>query len=194
MRAAKAERQTKETSIAVRLYLDGTGVSEISTGIGFLDHMLTLFAMHGKFDLQLACDGDLNVDGHHTTEDVGIVLGQTFKTALGDKRGIARYGSFFIPMDETLAFVSVDISGRAYLVCNPGELSPMVGDFDTELVKEFLRAFAFNAGITLHAKVLYGNNTHHKIEALFKALGRALAVAVAIDPRESGIPSTKGII
>ena len=194
MRAAKAERQTKETSIAVRLFLDGSGVSEISTGIGFLDHMLTLFAMHGKFDLQLACDGDLEVDGHHTVEDIGIVLGQVFKTALGDKRGITRYGTFFLPMDESMAFVSVDISGRAFLLCEPGELSPMVGAFDTQLVGEFLRAFAFNAGITLHAKVLYGNNTHHKIEALFKALGHALAIAVAINPRETGIPSTKGVL
>ena len=194
MRAAKAERQTKETSIAVRFFLDGTGVSDIHSGIGFLDHMLTLFSMHGKFDLQLECSGDLDVDGHHTTEDIGIVLGQTFKTALGDKRGISRYGTFFLPMDETLAFVSVDLSGRSFLVCEPGELSPMVGDFDTELVKEFFRAFAFNAGITLHAKILYGNNTHHKIEALFKAFGRALAIAVAIDPKETGIPSTKGIL
>ena len=194
MRAAKAQRQTKETSIIVRLFLDGTGVSEIHTGIGFLDHMLTLFSMHGKFDLQLECNGDLEVDGHHTTEDVGIVLGQTFKTALGDKRGIARYGTFFLPMDEAMAFVSADISGRAFLLCEPGELSPTVGDFDTELVTEFLRAFAFNAGITLHAKVLYGNNTHHKIEALFKALGRALAIAVAQDPRETGIPSSKGVL
>ena len=180
--------------IRVSVNLDGVGESKIETGVGFFDHMLTLFAKHGGFDLAVKCKGDLAVDGHHSIEDVGIVLGEAVKEALGDKAGIARYGSFYIPMDEALAFVAVDISGRPYLVYEGGEMAPMVGDYDTELTEEFLRAFAFNAGLTLHTRVLYGNNTHHKIEALFKALGHALAIAVRKDGSVKGVLSTKGVL
>ena len=193
MRNAVINRITKETDIRLSLELDGTGKSQISTGCGFLDHMLTLFASHGRFDLTVACRGDKEVDFHHTVEDVGIALGTAFARALGDKRGITRYGSFLLPMDEALAFVALDISGRPYLVYDGGEMAPVVGGYDTELTEEFLRAFAFNAGITLHAKILYGNNTHHKIEALFKALGHALAVAVRKDGSK-GVLSTKGVL
>ena len=156
--------------------------------------MMTLFAVHGLFDLEILCHGDTEVDGHHSVEDIGIALGQAFREALGDKAGIARYGSFYLPMDEALAFVTLDISGRAYLVYDGGEMTPVVGSYDTELTEEFLRAFAFNAGITLHAKVLYGRNTHHKIEAIFKALAHALRLAVAKDPRVKGVPSSKGVL
>ena len=194
MRTASKERNTKETKIKAKLNLDGSGKSKINTGCGFLDHMLTLFAKHGGFDLAVKCKGDLAVDGHHSIEDVGIVLGEAVKEALGDKAGIARYGSFYIPMDEALAFVAVDISGRPYLVYEGGEMAPTVGDYDTELTEEFLRAFAFNAGLTLHTRVLYGNNTHHKIEALFKALGHALAIAVRKDGSVKGVLSTKGVL
>ena len=194
MRIGKLNRTTNETRIDVDLNLDGTGNTEISSGIGFFDHMLNLFAAHGQFDLKVNCTGDLHVDGHHSIEDIGIALGTALKTALGDKRGITRYGTFFLPMDETLALVSLDISGRPFLVCEIGELAPMVGNFDTELVEEFLRAFAFNAGLTLHVKIIHGKNSHHKIEAIFKALGHALKSAVTIDEKIHGIPSTKGIL
>ena len=194
MRKSEKKRTTAETSVRVSVNLDGVGDSKIETGVGFFDHMLTLFAKHGGFDLAVKCKGDLAVDGHHSIEDVGIVLGEAVKEALGDKAGIARYGSFYIPMDEALAFVAVDISGRPYLVYEGGEMAPMVGDFDTELTEEFLRAFAFNAGLTLHTRVLYGNNTHHKIEALFKALGHALAIAVRKDGSVKGVLSTKGVL
>lgn len=194
MRKAKIERKTAETNVRLELGLDGTGERDIATGIGFFDHMLNLFAKHGLFDLTVRCDGDLAVDGHHSVEDIGISLGQAFREALGDKAGITRYGSFYVPMDEALAFVAVDISGRPYLVYDGGEMSLMVGDYDTELTEEFLRAFAVNAGITLHARVLYGKNSHHKIEAIFKALGQALRTAVARDPRIKGVPSTKGVL
>ena len=194
MRKSEKKRTTAETSVRVSVNLDGVGESKIETGVGFFDHMLTLFAKHGGFDLAVKCKGDLAVDGHHSIEDVGIVLGEAVKEALGDKAGIARYGSFYIPMDEALAFVAVDISGRPYLVYEGGEMAPMVGDFDTELTEEFLRAFAFNAGLTLHTRVLYGNNTHHKIEALFKALGHALAIAVRKDGSVKGVLSTKGVL
>jgi len=194
MRIGKVNRATRETKIDVEINLDGAGIAEISSGIGFFDHMLNLFAAHGQFDLKTICAGDLEVDGHHSVEDIGISLGTAIKEALGDKRGITRYGTFFLPMDETLALVSLDISGRPFLVCELGELAPMVGEFDTELVEEFLRAFAFNAGITLHVKIFYGKNSHHKIEAIFKALGHALNIAVAIDKKIKGIPSTKGIL
>lgn len=194
MRKSEKKRTTAETSIRVSVNLDGVGESKIETGVGFFDHMLTLFAKHGGFDLAVKCKGDLAVDGHHSIEDVGIVLGEAVKEALGDKAGIARYGSFYIPMDEALAFVAVDISGRPYLVYEGGEMAPMVGDYDTELTEEFLRAFAFNAGLTLHTRVLYGNNTHHKIEALFKALGHALAIAVRKDGSVKGVLSTKGVL
>lgn len=194
MRKSEKKRTTAETSIRVSVDLDGVGESKIETGVGFFDHMLTLFAKHGGFDLAVKCKGDLAVDGHHSIEDVGIVLGEAVKEALGDKAGIARYGSFYIPMDEALAFVAVDISGRPYLVYKGGEMAPTVGDYDTELTEEFLRAFAFNAGLTLHTRVLYGNNTHHKIEALFKALGHALALAVRKDGSVKGVLSTKGVL
>lgn len=194
MRSAKIERQTNETRITVTINLDGTGKADIETGIGFFDHMLTLFAYHGGFDLSLVCDGDIFVDGHHSAEDAGIALGLALKDALGDKRGIARYGTFFLPMDEALALVSLDVCGRAFLVYDGGEMAPMIGDFDTELTEEFLRALAFNAGITLHAKVLYGKNSHHKTEAVFKALGHALAAAVKIGENADEIPSTKGVL
>ena len=158
MRTAVINRKTNETDIRLSLNLDGTGKSEIKSGVGFLDHMLTLFARHGRFDLTLSCDGDTYVDDHHSVEDIGIALGQALKEALGDKRGIARYGTFYLPMDEALAFVSLDISGRPFLVYEGGEMSPMIGGYDTELTEEFLRALAVHGGLTLHARVLYGKN------------------------------------
>ena len=194
MRQAQIQRSTNETNINISINLDGEGVTNINTGIGFFDHMLTLFASHGRFDLDVECDGDIEVDGHHSVEDIGIALGTAIKNALGDKRGINRYGTFYLPMDETLAFVSLDISGRPYLVYEGGEMTPMIGNYDTELTEEFLRALAFNAGLTLHAKILYGKNSHHKVEAIFKALGHALRIAVENDPRMNDIPSTKGVI
>lgn len=194
MRIGKINRSTNETRVDVEINLDGAGKTEIDSGVGFFNHMLNLFAAHGHFDLKIVCAGDLEVDGHHSVEDIGISLGAALKNALGDKKGINRYGNFFLPMDETLALVSLDISGRPFLVCDIGELAPMIGAFDTELVEEFLRAFAFNAGITLHVKILYGKNSHHKIEAIFKALGHALRSAVSIDEKVKGIPSTKGIL
>ena len=193
MRIGKICRETRETKIFVEINLDG-GENKIFTGIGFFDHMMNLFASHGHFGLNLNCEGDLEVDGHHSVEDIGICLGIAVKNALGDKRGINRYGTFFLPMDETLALVSLDISGRPFLVCELGELAPLIGNFDTELVEEFLRAFAFNAGITLHTKIFYGKNSHHKVEAIFKALGHALRIAVDINKNFNEIPSTKGII
>ncbi|NLJ31816.1 MAG: imidazoleglycerol-phosphate dehydratase HisB [Clostridiales bacterium] len=189
MRNCTEQRKTKETDIAVSLSLDGGAVS-VSTGIGFFDHMLNAFAVHGGFGLQIEARGDLFVDCHHTVEDVGIVLGKVFARALGDKSGIARYGSFSIPMDEALAFASVDISGRPFLVFHADFRQERVGDFDTCMVEEFMRAFAMNAGITLHLRVEYGMNSHHEIEALFKALAHALRVAAA--QTESGVLSTKG--
>ena len=194
MREGTVKRRTAETDVSVRIGLDGRGKGEIHSGIGFFDHMLHLFAAHGLFDLDVQCDGDLGVDGHHSVEDIGIALGEAVKEALGDKGGIARYGSFYLPMDETLAFVALDISGRPFLVYDGGEMSPMIGDYDTELTEEFLRAFAFHAGITLHVRILYGTNSHHKVEAVFKALGHALRIAAEKDPRVQGIPSTKGVL
>ena len=194
MRVGKIFRETKETKIDVEINLDGGGKTAIDTGIGFFNHMLNLFAAHGQFDLSVKCNGDLEVDGHHSVEDIGIALGTAIKNALGDKRGINRYGTFFLPMDESLAFVSLDISGRPFLVFDAGEFAPMIGNFDTELTEEFLRALAFNAGLTLHVKILYGKNSHHKVEAIFKALGHALRIAVENDARNTGIPSTKGIL
>ena len=194
IRTAAVERKTAETSIKLVLNLDGSGKGIIDSGIGFFDHMLNLTTVHGLMDLTLACDGDLEVDGHHSVEDIGIAMGQAFRQAIGDKAGICRYGTFYLPMDETLALVSLDISGRPFLVYDGGGMAPMVGGFDTELTEEFLRAFAFNAGITLHVKVLYGTNSHHKVEAIFKALGHALRIAVENDPRVDGIPSTKGTL
>lgn len=193
-RYGEIKRQTAETNISLQLDLDGTGQGKISSGIGFFDHMLNLMTAHGQLDLTLTCQGDLNVDGHHSVEDIGIALGEAFKQAIGDKRGICRYGTFYLPMDESLAFVTLDISGRPFLVYDGGEMAPQVGGFDTELTEEFLRAFAMHAGITLHVKILYGTNTHHKIEAIFKALGHALRQAVSLDLQVTGIPSTKGML
>ena len=191
-RTAEISRKTKETDIAVELNLDG-GEVNIKTGIGFLDHMLTALGVHGGFGLEVFCKGDLYVDGHHTAEDVGIVIGQAFAKALGDKSGIMRYGSAFIPMDESLAFCSLDISARPFLVFNAEFTNERVGEFDTCLTEEFMRAFAFNAGITLHLRVEYGSNDHHKIEALFKALAYALKTATR--PNTSGAAiSTKGAL
>ena len=193
-RAAAVERRTAETGIRLALHLDGSGEADIHTGIGFFDHMLNLLAAHGQFDLQVVCNGDLDVDGHHSVEDIGITLGKAFAEALGAKEGINRYGTFFLPMDESLELVSLDFSGRPVLVYDGGEMAPMVGAFDTELCEEFFRAFAVHAGLTLHVKVLYGKNTHHKIEGMFKGLGHALRIAVSSDPRVRGIPSTKGVL
>lgn len=191
-RTAEINRKTKETDITALLLLDG-GEVKINTGIGFLDHMLTALAVHGGFGLLLDAKGDLNVDGHHTAEDVGIVLGKAFGEALGDKSGIMRYGSAFIPMDESLGFCAVDISGRPYLVLNAEFKNERVGELDTCLVEEFMRAFAFNAGITLHLRAEYGVNDHHKIEALFKALAYALKQATR--PNTEGVfVSTKGVL
>lgn len=191
-RIAQIDRKTTETNITIEVNLDGEGIYNIDTGIGFFDHMLSLAAKHGIIDLSIKAEGDLYVDAHHTVEDVGIALGKCIEKALGDKKGITRYGTSFLPMDETLAMVSMDISGRPYLVFEAEFNSPMVGEMDTELVEEFFRALAFNAGITLHTKVLYGKNAHHMIEALFKAFGRALREAVTKDERIKGVMSTKG--
>ncbi|MCH3971993.1 MAG: imidazoleglycerol-phosphate dehydratase HisB [Oscillospiraceae bacterium] len=190
MRTATVTRKTKETDITISICLDG-GAVDIATGIGFFDHMLTAFAVHGGLGLQLHAEGDLVVDGHHTVEDTGIVLGKALAEALGDKGGISRYGSFYIPMDEALAFTSLDISGRPYLVFHADFQQERVGEFDTCLTEEFLRAFAVNAGITLHCSVLYGNNAHHEIEAVFKSLGHALKQAVS---QYNGTLSTKGVL
>ena len=193
-RRAEIVRKTNETDVSLTFFIDGKGTSNITTGIGFLDHMLTLFARHGMFDLDLNASGDLDVDSHHTVEDIGIVLGHAIKEALGDKKSISRYGTSFVPMDEALAMVSLDISGRPFLVFDAEFSNDRVGEMDTELFEEFFRAVAFNAGITLHIKVLHGGNNHHIIEAAFKAFGRALAEAVAINDRIDGVLSTKGIL
>ena len=193
MRQAEISRKTAETDIQLSLNLDGTGAAKIDTGCGFLDHMLTLFARHGRFDLTVRCAGDLHVDAHHTTEDIGIVLGQAFAQALGDKRGIVRYGSMLLPMDETLVLCAVDLSGRAMLRWNVEIPAPKVGDFDTELGEEFFWGFVRSAAATLHVRQLDGTNSHHILEAVFKAFGRAMRQAVAIDPDAADeIPSTKG--
>ena len=192
-RTAEITRKTRETDIKIKLDLDKGGEVSIDTGIGFLDHMLTALAVHGGFSLSVKCVGDLNVDGHHTTEDIGIVLGMAFREALGDKSGIMRYGSAFIPMDESLAFCSLDISARPFLVFNAQFTNERVGEFDTCLTEEFMRSFAFNAGITLHLRVEYGSNDHHKIEALFKALAYALKAAVKRNTDGSAV-STKGVL
>lgn len=192
MRAREAKRVTKETDVFVSLGIDGAGKSEISTGIGFFDHMLTALAMHGGFDLVVRVTGDLEVDCHHTIEDTAIVLGDVFAACIGDKKGINRYGSAFVPMDEALGFISLDISGRPFLVFDASFTSDKIGEFDTQMVVEFFRAFAFHAGITLHAKVPYGANDHHKAETLFKALGQSLKQAAAVNG--GGLLSTKGVL
>lgn len=191
-RKATINRQTKETQIKLALDLDGTGCFNGSTGIGFFDHMLNAFAVHSGFDMDLEMSGDLHVDCHHSVEDLGIVLGQAFAQILKEKNGITRYGSFSIPMDESLAFCTLDISGRAFLVFDASFANQSVGALDCCMVQEFFRAFAFNAGITLHIRVEYGENDHHKIEAIFKAVAHALKLAVA--PREGGILSSKGVL
>ena len=192
-RSATINRKTSETDISLSLKLDGTGVADIATGIGFLDHMLTAFARHGLFDLTVRAAGDLHIDFHHTTEDVGIVLGTAFAQALGDKRGIRRFGHAVIPMDETLAEAAVDISGRPFLAWNVAFYRPKIGEMDTELFEEFFRALAFNALITLHITRRAGRNAHHVAEACFKATARALRTASELDPRTAdAIPSTKG--
>ena len=195
MRCAEIKRTTAETDITLTLMLDGNGSVNVNTGCGFMDHMLTLFAKHGRFDLTLTCKGDTQVDDHHTVEDVGICLGKAFREALGDGCGITRYGSMMLPMDETLALCAVDISGRACFVYNLDIPAPRVGSFDTELVEEFFAAFVRSANLTLHLKKLDGRNSHHIIEGAFKAFARAMAQAVSIDPARAGeIPSTKGVL
>jgi imidazoleglycerol-phosphate dehydratase len=192
-RVAEVVRDTAETKVRARVDLDGTGTGTIRTGIGFLDHMVDQLARHGMIDIALSCDGDLHIDGHHTTEDSAIALGQAVAQALGDRRGITRYGDALIPMDETLTRVALDISGRPYLVWRTAFTQPKLGELDTEMVREFFHAFAMNAGITLHVETLYGTNNHHIAESAFKGLARALRTAVEIDPRRAGaIPSTKG--
>jgi imidazoleglycerol-phosphate dehydratase len=195
MRSASVSRRTAETDVAVSIALDGAGKAEIATGVGFLDHMLELFARHGLFDLTVKVTGDLHVDQHHTTEDAGIALGQAILHALGDKKGITRYSDIHLPMDETLTRIAVDISGRPFLVFRTAFPTEKIGAFDTELVREFFQAFAVHAGLTLHVETLYGQNSHHIAESCFKGLARALRQAVALDPREEGrIPSTKGTL
>lgn len=195
MRTAKLRRTTGETDVAVVLDLDGAGKSEISTGCGFLDHMLTLFARHGRFDLTVQAKGDTWVDDHHTVEDVGITLGDAFAKALGDKRGVTRYGSTILPMDEALILTAVDLSGRGLLCYDLAIPTEKVGTFDTQLVGEFFAAFTRRADVTLHVKQLAGTNSHHIIEGAFKSLARSLRTAVAIDPAAAGeVPSTKGVL
>ncbi|MDQ0177423.1 imidazoleglycerol-phosphate dehydratase HisB [Bacillus chungangensis] len=194
MRKAAKSRKTNETMIEISCNLDDPSLVDIQTGIGFFDHMLEAFARHGRIGLVVNAKGDLHIDSHHTVEDVGIVLGQLVREALGDKHGITRYGSAYVPMDDALGFVALDISGRPFLHFDAVFDNPKLGQFDSELVREFFQAFAFQSGTTLHARVLYGVNTHHKIEALFKALGRALAIAITIDPNIKGVNSTKGML
>lgn len=194
MRTASIERNTTETKIKLSLNLDQQEPVSIATGVGFFDHMLTLFARHGRLSLEVQVDGDTWVDSHHTVEDVGIVLGQALRQALGDKAGINRYGTSFVPMDETLGMASLDLSGRSYLVFDAQFDNPKLGDFDTELVEEFFQALAFNLQMNLHLKILHGKNSHHKAESLFKATGRALREAVTVNPEIQGINSTKGML
>lgn len=191
-RTAEIKRQTAETKISLQLNIDGSGTSRIRSGVGFLDHMLTLFAKHGLFDLELDCDGDTQVDAHHTTEDIGICLGQAFAQALGDKRGIARYGHSVLPMEETLVTVAVDLSGRNYVVFQAPIPAAKIGEFDSELVEDFWYAFASNCMCNYHVQLQYGRNSHHIAEAIFKASARALRQATTLDPRQTDIPSTKG--
>lgn len=193
-RAACIHRKTAETEVELKLSLDGIGESQVATGVGFLDHMLTLFAKHGAFDLTLKAVGDLDVDQHHTVEDVGICLGQAFREALGEKAGIRRYGHFALPMEETLCTVAVDLGGRAYFVFQADFPTQKIGDFDSELIADFWHAFANNALCNLHINIAYGRNSHHIAEAMFKATARALRNASEHDPRQKGVPSTKGTL
>ena len=193
MRKASIRRSTKETDVEVVVDLDGAGAASISTGIGFLDHMLELLARHSRIDLTVKAKGDLHIDQHHTTEDIGIALGQAVKQALGDMKGLTRYADVHVPMDEALTRVALDVSGRPFLVFNAEFVRDKVGSFDTELVQEWFQAFAMNSGVTLHVATLYGTNDHHIAESCFKGLARALSVALAIDPRAANeVPSTKG--
>ncbi|SEJ35211.1 imidazoleglycerol-phosphate dehydratase [Kandleria vitulina] len=195
MREYSINRETKETKIQLSLNLDGKGDANIDTGVGFLDHMLTLLAFHARMDLSLKCEGDLQVDSHHTVEDIGIALGIALKNALGEKRGIVRYGSFTIPMDEALVTVDLDLSGRSYLVYNAELSTAVLGNYETEMTEEFFRAFAYNSLMTLHINEHYGRNTHHIIEAMFKATGRALRKAVSIDEEfKDEVSSSKGVL
>jgi imidazoleglycerol-phosphate dehydratase len=193
-RTATVARNTKETKITVSLNIDGTGKSEINTGIGFFDHMLEGFAKHGLFDLEVNVEGDLNVDGHHTVEDTGIVLGQAIVQAIGDKKGIKRYGNMILPMDESLVLSAIDLCGRPYFVMDAEFSSPMVGDFDTQLVREFFYAVSYSAMMNIHLRVITGINDHHKIEAMFKAFAKSLDEATTIDPRITDVLSTKGAL
>ena len=195
MRSAQIKRKTAETDIELKLCLDGSGKADVESGIGFLDHMLTLFAVHSRFDLYVRCKGDTQVDDHHSAEDIAIALGQAFAQALGDKKGITRYGSCILPMDEALVLTAVDISGRAHIEFDLPVLSQKVGSFDTELVEEFWTSFARNAGVTLHIKKLNGTNTHHIIEGCFKSAARSLRAAAAPDPAFAGVvPSSKEVL
>jgi len=194
-RKAALSRETTETKISVTVCLDGSGSYEVNTGVGFFDHMLELFARHGLLDLDVRCDGDLHVDAHHTVEDTGIVLGKAILSALGDKKGIRRFGTAFVPMDEALCQVSLDVSGRPFLSYKAPPMQARLGTFDTELLEEFLRALAVNAGLTLHVLVHYGTSAHHMVEGVFKALGRACREAFGMDPGTAGrVPSTKGTL
>ena len=193
-RTASIERKTRETLVRVKLNLDGEGTSETNTGIGFLDHMLDQLAFHGLMDLEVSCEGDLHIDSHHTTEDIGIALGQALKEALGEKKGIRRYGHAYIPMDEALLRAVLDCSGRPDFVFN-GEFGRYnLGDLDTQMIPHFFKSLAFNCGLTLHLSILYGSNDHHKCEGLFKAFARAFSDAVRLDPRRMGVSSTKGTL
>lgn len=195
MRKSAIERNTKETRIRIELDLDGTGVYDVSTGVGFLDHMLEQLSRHSLIDLKVKAEGDLHIDAHHTTEDVGIAIGEAVTKALGDRKGITRYGSALIPMDETLTRVALDLSNRPYLIWKVKFDRPKLGDMDTELFKEWFQAFAQSAGVTLHVETLYGENNHHIVESCFKALARALRQAIEIDPRKAdAVPSTKGVL
>ena len=193
-RSATVERKTQETNIKISLTLDGSGVCQVSTGIGFFDHMLKSFAKHGLFDMSVSVSGDIEVDGHHTVEDTGIVLGQAIAKAVGEKKGIKRYGSMILPMDETLVLSAVDLCGRPYFVMDGEFTAPMVGDFDTQLVREFFYSVSYAAAMNLHLKVLTGLNDHHKIEAMFKAFAKALDEATTVDPRIQDVLSTKGAL
>ena len=195
MRVSEINRKTAETDIQLMLNIDGSGKSNIETGCGFLDHMLTLFAKHGRFDLDIFCKGDIEVDFHHTAEDIGICLGKAFSEALGDKKGICRYGNMILPMDEALILTAVDFSGRSYLAYTVNLLRAKVGDFDTELVEEFWQAFVREAGLNLHINQMAGVNTHHIIEGIFKSAARSIRAAVAIDEKaKDEVPSTKGVL
>lgn len=195
MRTASVERNTKETQISVSLNLDGTGTYDVSTGIGFLDHMLEQLSRHSLIDLTVKAEGDLHIDFHHTTEDTGIAIGEAFAIALGDRKGITRYGVAYIPMDETLSRVALDISNRPYLIWRVDFSKPKLGEMDTELFKEWFQAFAQGAGITLHVDNLYGENNHHIVESCYKGIARALRQAIEIDPRKADeVPSTKGVL